>query len=91
MNEAKDRKEYFQAMIHGHTNTALKIEESYNLAGYPPEIVTTVLDARIDAKDEERERIVEIMLTREWDKHPSTMLGDKVRLENEIRKSLNPE
>jgi len=60
-DEIKDMRRYMLAMRHG-SNEALTIEESYGLDGYPPEIVTTVLLARINAKHEAREECVNAIL-----------------------------
>jgi hypothetical protein len=46
-----------------------------------------VMDELIAA---ERDRIIEVILAREWTTHPSALLGDKVRLEAEIRSELEP-
>jgi hypothetical protein len=74
-DEVKDMKRYMLAMRDG-SSEALKIEESYGLDGYPPEIATTVLNARIAAKHEERERIVQIVVMdgRDWSLYPASVL-----------------
>ena len=61
MNAAEDHRNYYNAMVNGHTRTCLKIEEKYGLDGYPPEFVTTVLCARIEAELQERERIITLL------------------------------
>ena len=59
-NEIEDMKRYMKSMMDGGME-ALAIEEKYGLDGYPPEIVTTVLNARVSAKHEERERIYQVI------------------------------
>jgi hypothetical protein len=60
-NEIEDMKRYMKSMMNGGME-ALAIEEKYGLDGYPPEIVTTVLNARINAKHEAREECVNAIL-----------------------------
>ena len=60
-DEVKDMKRYMLAMRDG-SSEALAIEERYGVDGYPPEIVTTVLNARINAKHEAREECVNAIL-----------------------------
>lgn len=61
-----DGDRYYKAMITGDAATALQIEESYGLAGYPPEFVTHALQIAANAAIAERERIAK-MLTKGYD------------------------
>ena len=45
----RDRDDYWLARLNGDSKTCLKIEQYYNLDGYPPELVTIGLNAA--AKD----------------------------------------
>ena len=43
--------QYTQAMISGHTQTCIRIEQENDVFGYPPEIVSVALKAIDDGED----------------------------------------
>ena len=51
MGMKEDLDLYWKAMKNGNSSLALLIERKYELDGYPPDIVTTVLSAVVGGKN----------------------------------------
>ncbi len=54
MGTKKDLDRYWDGMKSGDWETCLNIERKYGLDGYPPDVVTTALQAKADGKDMEK-------------------------------------
>lgn len=59
-NPAEDGKRYYKAMMSGNTHAALQIEKDYGLDGYPPEIVSHVLQVASNIAISEQDRCARV-------------------------------